>query len=356
MLLADKIAQQVPRLPPELRALLDAELAAGSEIIDVEIGRGEHAGKVAIVLKHPFRTTRDHPPMNVRYRELLERDPMIWEYYVPDESFSLVTAKFKPMKFEPITGPPDPTEAHIKRMKEIQEREEELAKTRQGAIENLPPSFPVSEMRDEVVLNPSDPLKRFLSSMVIDYEKWHDGIGYDLDMLKQLSEKDLKTAEDVLIHHSPRDWRDIEALAHIESPTARKVVVDALKSNDAMIRRTAMDYAGDELDAKARERLLIKNLQSDDLYGGLSEAIDEAEEFHPPAVIDALFKGALKRDAEAAVHFAALLYYIYGKSKEPFDWDHRPFFLKFHSEGAERKAVFRELCRNVGVDPAKYLR
>lgn len=355
MLLADKIAEHLPRLPAPLRALVDAELAAGHEIIEVEIGRDENAGKIAFIFKAPFRTTQDHPPKDVLYRELLERDPMIYEYYVPDESFSVAAAKFKPMKFAPLVGPPNPTEAHIKRMKEIHERDEERARERREASAQMPPALFAASRLSGSVEAISDPLKRFLASMTITYEKWHDGEGYDLDALKQLNEPDLKTAEKILIDHSPRDWRDIEALAHIDSPTARKVVVDALKHRDPQIRQTAMNYAADEVDPKERERLLIKSLESDNLWGGLSQAIDEAEEFHPPAVVDALFKGALERDGEAAVHFAALLFYLHGVSQEAFDWNHRPFFLKFHSEGAERKAVFRELCHRCNVDPAKYL-
>ncbi len=354
MLLADKIAEHLPRLPAPLRALVDAELAAGHEIIEVEIGRDEHAGKVAFIFKAPFRTTQDHPPKDVLYRELLDRDPMIYEYYVPDESFSVAAAKFKPMKFAPLVGPPNPTEAHIKRMKEIHERDEERARERAAAAQ-LPPALSAASRLSGSVEAVSDPLKRFLASMTITYEKWHDGEGYDVDALKQLNETDLKTAEKVLIDHSPRDWRDIEALAHIDSPTARTVVIDALKHRDPQIRQTAMNYAADEVDPKDRERLLIKTLQSDNLFGGLSQAIDEAEEFHPPAVVDALFKGALERDGEAAVHFAALLFYIHGVSTEAFDWNHRPFFLKFHSEGVEREAVFRELCLRCKVDAAKYL-
>jgi hypothetical protein len=362
MLLADKIATYVPKLPPSLRALVEAELVAGSEIIDVEIGRGENAGKVAIILKHPFRTTKDHPPVDVLYRELLERDPMIYEYYVADESFSVATAKFKPMKFQPITGPPNPTEAHIERMKKIQEREEALARkhaSEQAAARAAEQSAALASAASRLSGSgekPSDPLQRFLASMIIDYEKWHDGVGYDLDALAQLSDAELEQVEQTLIQHSPRDWRDIEALGQIDSPTAKKVVNEALKSSDAQIRQTARLYAEEDPDPKERERLLIKNLKSNDLFGGLSQAIDEAEEFHPPAVIDELFNGALKRDGEAAVHFAALLCFIHGVSKEAFDWDHRPFFLKFHSTGAEREAVFRELCEKCKVDPAKYLK
>ncbi|HEY4328691.1 MAG TPA: hypothetical protein VGN88_03060, partial [Phycisphaerae bacterium] len=92
-------------------------------------------------------------------------------------------------------------------------------------------------------------------------------------------------------------------------------------------------------------------------YDGLTEALDEAETFHPPAVMDALFKAALTRDGEAAVHFAALLFFLHGKAKEAFDWDHRPFFLRFNEPDLQlRKAAFKELCQTVGVDSAKYMR
>ena len=33
----------------------------------------------------------------------------------------------------------------------------------------------------------SDAVSRFRASMNIDYEKWHDGIGYDLDALRAAS-------------------------------------------------------------------------------------------------------------------------------------------------------------------------
>ena len=80
-------------------------------------------------------------------------------------------------------------------------------------------------------------------------------------------------------------------------------------------------------------------------------------DFHPPAVVETLFHQALSGDGEAAVHFAALLFYLHGKAKEPFDWDHRPFFLRFNtSDRNERRAAFKELCETVGVDVAKYMR
>jgi len=79
-------------------------------------------------------------------------------------------------------------------------------------------------------------------------------------------------------------------------------------------------------------------------------------EFHPPTVIDALFKAALAAPGESAVHYAALLFFLHGRAKEPFDWDHRPFFLKFNETDRKlRRAAFKELCETCGVDAGKYM-
>jgi hypothetical protein len=73
-------------------------------------------------------------------------------------------------------------------------------------------------------------------------------------------------------------------------------------------------------------------------------------------VVEALLRGALVRDGEGAVHFAALAMYVHGKAEEPFDWSQRPFFLRFHtSRVLERRAVFVELCEKIRIDPSPYL-
>jgi hypothetical protein len=46
-----------------------------------------------------------------------------------------------------------------------------------------------------------------------------------------------------------------------------------------------------------------------------------------------------------------MLAFLHGKASEPFDWQQRPFFLRFHTEDRrEREAVFRELCAKLGID------
>ncbi len=142
--------------------------------------------------------------------------------------------------------------------------------------------------------------ERFMASTEIDYERWHDGVPYDVDAIAELT---------------PAESREVEAWA---------AIVDGLDTS------TVMD--------------------------GLTTAIDLAQEHRTPVVMDALFRAALRDDHVMAVHAAALLLFLYGKAKEPFDWDRRPFFLQFgEDDPTVRRTAFVQLCRECGVDPARYL-
>ncbi len=190
--------------------------------------------------------------------------------------------------------------------------------------------------------------------MTIDYEKWHDGTGYDLSAIDGMTAEERAYATKILLGRQPPTWRDLEALNYIDTPEARQAVKAALKHPSMEVRVVAARYV-ENVDA-GKEAALVDALEHADIYGGLTQALDQIEQFHPPAVIDALLRCALVREGEVSVHFAAMLFFIFGKSSSSFDWDHRPFFLRFHTENkAERIAVFKELCQIIGVDPQKYL-
>ena len=144
----------------------------------------------------------------------------------------------------------------------------------------------------------------------MDFEKWHDGIGYDIDAIKLASTAERAAIEQMLINHTPRDWRDIEALAEINTKRAREVFKQAINGSDPDVRVAVTRYAS----------------------------------------------GLVSNRADVAVLFAAMLFYIFGKADEPFDMAQRPFFLRFNTEDrAEREAVFLSLCKALGINPEKYL-
>jgi hypothetical protein len=344
-----RIAEQVAKLPPGLKLLLDAELAAGNRIVEAELVPVNERTMLAIVLEHPFNSPESSAPAGTIYREIAEKDRRIFEFVTSDELFSLATVKFKPMILpKSPEGPPNPTEAHIARMEEIAMREEAAAAARLAGIRQ-----PTVPDRDPKL---GDAANRFIESMKMTFDMWHDGTGYDLNALREVSPSELQGIEAILIHHQPRDWRDIEALALIDSAPAQKAIEEALKSSNPQVRREAMRHVPEKADPADRERLLLHGLATAKAFDGLTEALDEAAEFHPPAVIDALLRGALNRDGDVAVHFAAMLFYLHGKTTQPFDWNQRPFFLRFNtSDRAERKMVFQEMCEAIDVDPEKYL-
>jgi hypothetical protein len=206
------------------------------------------------------------------------------------------------------------------------------------------------------VLAPGSCLRRFEASMVIDYEKWHDGIGYDLALLREANPAELACIEDLLIGRRAQDWRDIEALAAIGSKRAKDELRRAFGAGNAEIRAAVVTHAPELVADDARSDHLVEAFRTADLYHGLSQALSEAAEFHPPAVLDQIFRSVLSREGGVAVHCAALLLFIHGKAESQFDWAHRPFLLRFNTEDTQvRKAVFRELCEQLGVDPTPYL-
>jgi len=202
--------------------------------------------------------------------------------------------------------------------------------------------------------DPSADYTRFIESMATDYERWHDGIGFDLEALDRLAPPERELVERRLLGGPLDDWRYFEALLRLGTPRAIEAIERAASHGTPAVRAAAADYL--EPDHPARSAALVAALEHAELMDGLGTALDQTEEYHPPEVIDALFRGALRRESDAAVNMAAMLYYLHGKASEPFDWEQRPFFLRFATEDrAEREAAFRDLCRDVGVPAERYL-
>jgi hypothetical protein len=200
------------------------------------------------------------------------------------------------------------------------------------------------------------PLQRFEASMKIGFEEWHDGIGYDIEALRRASQGERYAIEQILINHSPRDWRDVEALAEIKTKCAREAIKEAIKDPNPVVRIAVARFAPDLVTDNERTQSLIDALQNTEPFWGLAQVLDEVEKYHPEEVKEALIKGSLNRKGEVAVHFAAMLFYLFGEAKEPFDWEKRPFFLRFDTEDRnERIEVFRALCKKLKIDPEKYL-
>jgi hypothetical protein len=199
--------------------------------------------------------------------------------------------------------------------------------------------------------------ERFMASTDIDYERWHDGVPYDLDAIGELRGAERAEVEQWLLTRAGSDWRDLEGLLALGTEHARSAVVNQLRYGSIEMRlAAARRLPPDPAIEAAREAAIVDGLATSTVMDGLTTAIDLATEHPTPNVIDALFRAALRDDHVMAVHAAALLMYLHGNAKEPFDWDRRPLYLQFGDDDPKvRRVAFEQLCRECGVDPQRYL-
>ncbi len=194
------------------------------------------------------------------------------------------------------------------------------------------------------------PYPRFLESMKMDFDKWHDGIGYDLEALDEMSPEERFSAESIIVSRSPWDWRDIEALAQLDTPRSRDCLRKASKGGDREVRLSVVQFGAEVLTEGEISAILVEALENADLSNGLSQALDLVEDHHPKEVEEALIKGVMARKGDVAYHFASMLLIIHGKIESPYDTSMRPFLLRFNTEDREeRGAANKELMDLIGI-------
>ena len=345
-----EFAPRIAAFPVVLRELIDAELAAGNTIVEVaSCFPAPPAGAYAKLARRI--TTRSRTGTDLL--EFYERNTSVY-------SGEWTDAKRFYFVIEPPNPPPAEPDMDAIREGRItasaaasapaqRARTKSCKPDQLHADENDAPGSVGDAASDSVV-------RRFEASMNIDYEKWHDGIGYDLALLRQASPAELQAIERILVPRARSDWRDVEALAALDTPAARRALATAMRGGNAEIRAAVLRHAPGMVSREERVAALVAALGTAEFFGGLSQALDQVVEFHPPEIVAALFRGVLERKGDAPIHFAAMLMFIHGKANSPFDWNHRPFFLRFGTTNREeREALFRELCAKLGVDPVNYL-
>lgn len=198
----------------------------------------------------------------------------------------------------------------------------------------------------------SDLVKAFVESMVIDYERWHDGIGYQIDLLPQMSDAERLEVENLLLQRGVQDWRDLEALDAMGTPRAIELILITRKRGTAELQIFAQRY-GPQPSTKEREAAVIEGLANTDFYGGLTETLDMAVELDTPRVRAALLRVARDRTEAAPYHAVATLFAMSDLASSRWDDTHRQFYLRFSGPlGPERDAAYAELCAKLGVDPS----
>jgi hypothetical protein len=185
-------------------------------------------------------------------------------------------------------------------------------------------------------------------------EKWREGIGFDLGAVKDVTDSERNLLVKALAERLKEtgDWREIEALGTIGTPEAKEVIRNAVGHGSPEIRLYAAKQLA-EMDEPAHlENAIVEALRKTRLFGGFSRALDLAAEHPSPRIQETLLDLSLNGDDEQRIHCAALALYLGGKAEEAFDWNHRPFFLRFVDDDRRVQIqAYMELCRRLGVTP-----
>lgn len=200
--------------------------------------------------------------------------------------------------------------------------------------------------------NPSA-LQRVLDSMVMDLERWHDGIGYDMAALAEMSGDERDELESILLSRGVNDWRDVQALAALNTERSLAALSRTSESGVLSATLTVAQQVPELAESDEKTAGIVAALEQTQWFEGLGPALELAAENPSPAVIAALWRGLETRGGDVAVHFAALLTYLHRLASEPFDMEQRSFFLTFNTDDPQqRRAAIDELrARIARVQP-----
>jgi hypothetical protein len=202
---------------------------------------------------------------------------------------------------------------------------------------------------------PTDAFARFMSSLHVDFDRWHDGDGFDLDALADIDEGE---RGDVVWELARREatWREIDALEQIDIPPALMAIKRALRDSasiDTRLAAAAALHRLGKLDEPIDVILAREIRQLSTIEDGSTRALLMAEEHPTERVKQALLAAAQSR-TECSIHCAGVLCFLTGAASEAFDWNLRPLFLRLGPDEpeADRAAAFSELCALVKMTPA----
>jgi hypothetical protein len=197
------------------------------------------------------------------------------------------------------------------------------------------------------------PLQRFHQSMRIGYLEWHEAIGYDLDALTQMSPYDLKTIEALLISRKDQDWRDVEALAALNTPRTIAALQECLHSNNNDVKLFAVKFLKEMEIADRVEEVVLETLPETKIGEGMTFALDLAKTYPTERIRQKVLWCSLNGNDDIRIHCAALALYLYGVTTSDFDSSYAVIFEFREPSRAKRLKPFIELCGLIGVDPVE---
>ena len=173
-------------LPTELSNLVQAELAAGNSII--EIGHSHPAPPVGAYVKLAKKIST-RPRASGGGLSFYERNSSLYSGEFTDAK------RFYFVLEPPLPPPPEPDMDAIRAAIEARQRAADAERCPDRTVidyrSGLAERAAVPPRPTAAATSASSAVERFRESMAMNYERWHDGIGYDLEILKTATPEEL---------------------------------------------------------------------------------------------------------------------------------------------------------------------
>lgn len=190
--------------------------------------------------------------------------------------------------------------------------------------------------------------ERFRAAAQINVDNWRDP-EHDLDAIRLANPAERQAIEQFLIARGIGHYIDAEALALLDTPSAQQALLDAFRLGSTEIRAAVARVAPHLIPNDEQLSELLQRVDECDAYKGLDLTLQQIESMHPPKIIEAMLYRIVRDPGVVAVHFAAMLLYLNGKAASAFDWEQRPFYLRFNAgDEVDRRQAFIELCDQLG--------
>lgn len=148
------------------------------------------------------------------------------------------------------------------------------------------------------------------------------------------------------------DWRDVEALAHLDPPANEDLFRTFVNESMPLVTRLAAGESLRELGEWVDFVPLIVNMvdAAEGDVSVMSRVFDHIEWNLPadPRVKRHLLTRLLNMTTPPATNFAATVWVVYGLCETRYDWTDRPEWLKFQ-DPAEHDAAMDRLLVRIGV-------
>jgi hypothetical protein len=203
----------------------------------------------------------------------------------------------------------------------------------------------LDELRALIDLPKSDAWSTFAASTVMNFDSWHDGLGFDLKALSEMPPVEQNLIRQWLhtrLADRVRDvdLRDLEAAAALDETDLLKTLV---RHPNHDVRLRAKELLKDPGDVATELCSTLSRSRTED---DVLRSLDLVPSHATPAVRDALISRVRKVDG-TFINSAMVLLEVFGGVAD--SWAERPFLFRVQEEGA-RGPLLRELLARIAKE------